>query len=574
MRRALWLGGALLAYSALAVYVFRSALGTGSSAWIGGPGDAEIMMWYLAWNPFALLHHHDPLLTTYIHYPVVLNTLWNPSLVFPSLVAAPLTLVAGPIVSYNLLATAAFPLAAWLAMLALLRFVDNPLPAFAGGLLYGFSPYMFAHQGGHLPLILAAAFPPVMLIAWHEILVRQRWAWPWPGFLLGFSAVALLLTAEEVLAVAAVISACGFVLLLALSRRRQIRERWPRAASELTVALITFVLLAAVPLYFELRGPGRLTGFVQAPNTYVSDLLAFVTPPSGLVFSTSRAAAVVAQFTGNGAENNAYVGVPLLLLLLLAVVLLRRRREMWWAALAFLGTALLSMGPSLHLGGRDTLLRLPWRYIAKLPLMQNVLPSRMMVFGYLFLALVLGLLVDAGLRRREAPLRVATVAAAGLALLPLLQPGGFTTTADPVPAFFTTSAERAIPDGSVVVLGPASGARGMRWQAAGGLRFRQPGGLGFFPPNTFGAPSSPLVDALTQIELGRPAPALTPAERSALLADLRALGASAVIVGPTQTAGVLPTAPASAEAIEVAFFTDLLGRAPEQEGGVYVWWHP
>jgi len=63
----------------------------------------------------------------------------------------PFTSSLGPIFSYNLLVTLALALSAWCAFLAVRRYVESPVAAALGGLLYGFSPYMVAQSQGPSP---------------------------------------------------------------------------------------------------------------------------------------------------------------------------------------------------------------------------------------------------------------------------------------------------------------------------------------------------------------------------------------------------------------------------------------
>src|SRR5947207_2996747 len=111
--RASWSLVALVAYLLLAMALLSGSLFSGGNAVTGVPGDPSIFIWSLAWVPYALSHHLDPLVTTYQHYPSGANLMWNTSIVFPSLVASPITVLGGPTVSYNILVVAATAASAW-----------------------------------------------------------------------------------------------------------------------------------------------------------------------------------------------------------------------------------------------------------------------------------------------------------------------------------------------------------------------------------------------------------------------------------------------------------------------------
>src|SRR5699024_967209 len=92
----------------------------------------------------------------------VVNGVWNTSLVGIALLLAPLTWVAGPIISYNLLILA-IPVVNSLAPAVLFRRFLHRLPAFiaAGGV--GFSSYVIAQLGGH-PNLAIAITPPLTAV--------------------------------------------------------------------------------------------------------------------------------------------------------------------------------------------------------------------------------------------------------------------------------------------------------------------------------------------------------------------------------------------------------------------------
>jgi hypothetical protein len=104
----------------------------------------------------------------------------------------------------------------------------------------------------------------------------------------------------------------------------------------------------------------------------------------------------------------------------------------------------------------------------------------------------------------------------------------------------------------------------MRWQTASGFRFRLAGGYFIGPSYDGRALIGPLprtlIVLLDQIrQNGRSEPP-SAQERSAVAIDLEYFDARAVVVGPM---------PHRADA--VALVTALLGRSPEEVGGVSLW---
>ena len=73
----------------------------------GGAGDADEYTWFLAWVPYALRHGLNPLVSTLVKAPHGVNLMWNTSVLLPSLLVSPLTVVFGTAFSYNVLVTGA-----------------------------------------------------------------------------------------------------------------------------------------------------------------------------------------------------------------------------------------------------------------------------------------------------------------------------------------------------------------------------------------------------------------------------------------------------------------------------------
>jgi hypothetical protein len=164
----------LIAFLGLSFWLFAPAWSSPTGTTLaGGNGDQAILIWFLRWTPFAPAHGHDLLVAHHLNYPDGGNLMWNASLVLPGLLLAPLTLRFGPVLTLNVVLVLALGLSAWCAYLAIRRFVPGHLAAAAGGLVYGFSPAIRS-QLHHHPHISLAFLPRLMLLALHEILVRQR----------------------------------------------------------------------------------------------------------------------------------------------------------------------------------------------------------------------------------------------------------------------------------------------------------------------------------------------------------------------------------------------------------------
>ena len=200
--------------------------------------------------------------------------MWNTSVLLPGFLVSPLTVTAGPVVSYNFLITAG-PFSAAAAYLAFRRW-SSAAPALVGALVFGFSPSVASQSVGHLAQVLLMSAPLVLMML-DRLLVRQS-AKPWrDGLALGLLAWAQLLTGEEVLAMEAVAAAIGVVVLLAINTRGAVYAHWRYAAKGLGVAAGSFAVLSAPFLAEQYGGPHRVQD-VHPVNYYVSDLVNFFSP--------------------------------------------------------------------------------------------------------------------------------------------------------------------------------------------------------------------------------------------------------------------------------------------------------
>ncbi len=543
----------LALYLGLALALLGGALLGGRGSFPGAGTDPAIFMWDLEWVPFALGHHLDPLVTSYIQYPAGANLMWNTSILFPALLMAPVTALPGPVTSYGILTILAVGLSAWCGALAIRRHTARWLPAAIGGLLYGFSPYMMSQALRH-PQLDIAVYPPLVLLLADEILVRRRRSPLLLGTLLGAATAAQLLTGEEVLGLTALMAVIVLVAL-ALTRRHEVATALQRALPAAAAAFASFAVLAGCPIYVQLLGPQRISGLSRVLDIYAASPGQLIDP---------SAMQEIAPFGHSGfIDTSVYVGVPLILLALTAVVVLRRRTVIQLAAVALGAAIVLCLGTALRVGGLH--IPLPWTLITHLPMLSDAVPLRIMLFGYLALSLLVAVSLDAALGHADVRLRRAGAVAVVVALLPLFPSLPYPTGRFAIPAFFTDGSTAQIGGPGSVLMTPYLGVEPLVWQAASGMAFRTEQGLVFVPGSGlphWSAPDDALGTELTALGTGaQSAPAtLSPSMRETYLADLRAHGVTSIVVGPS-----------AGEAGVVRFVTELTGRSGQSSGGVVVW---
>ncbi len=317
--------------------------------------------------------------------------MWNTPIVLVSLVAAPITLLLGPIVAYNVLITAAIALSAWCAFMVLRRYARGNVAPLIGGAVYGFSPYVLPQADLHLDLALAFV-PPLFLLVIDELLRRRR-SPVMLGTALGVLAAVQFLIEEELVLTSAIL---GAVVLgvLALQRPDQVRLYAAPLTRALVVAGGVFAVLMAWPLVVQFFGAERVQGALQNPDTFSTDALNLVVPTSHQLIAPAAATAISTHFSGLDIEANAYIGIPLLVLLVVFSVRRWSDIRVRTAAIAGAVALVLSMGPHLAVNGHSTGWPLLLWPLSQLPVIGDIEPNRIAVLMWLAIAVLVTLMVD------------------------------------------------------------------------------------------------------------------------------------------------------------------------------------
>ena len=279
--------------------------------------------------------------------------------------------------------------------------------------------------------------------------------------------------------------------------------------------------------------------------------------------------------------------LPLLALLVLVVVRWWRAPVVQVASMLAALAAGLSLGVTFHLGGVTTgipacllavaflaVSRTPagrltpvifgtaWAGLAMVPLLHNVVPSRLMLYAFLFAGLLLAVLVDRwNFASRRWMIAAGTVAV--LALLTLLPRIPFVTSPTNVPAYFSTGAVSMLPTNSVALVVPYAHqfeSRAMLWQLSAELRFKMPEGYANRPGPALDPAPTMLGHDLMAMQQGAPALEVSASYRAAAMAELRRWQVQTVVLGPM-----------AGEDRVLEFLTAVMGTTPTHAGGVYLW---
>jgi hypothetical protein len=542
-RRALAIAWPPLAYAALALAFWGPWVLEHPRATILGANDVDpsVYLWFFAWWPHALLEGLNPFFTHLIFVPEGFNLTWTVSMPGPSLLLAPITLTLGDVATWNAIMFSAPVLAASTAYALCRHLCGATLPAFVGGYVFGFSPYVLSQMQGAPQLALVGLLPLlVLLVVRHaEGSLSDR------RFVAGVAVLvaAQLLVSTEVLATAAFFGAV--TLAVAWLRLPDRRAALRRTAGRLALGGAAAAVVVSPLLYYLLFG--RRTLPEHALEAFPADLLSLVVPGSLVAASPERVGGDVPGWATDGA----YLGVPLLALVGVFAWRHRASRAAQVLLVAFAAAAVAGLGRTLIVGGHDTDVPMPWAPFAELPLLRYAIPLRFTLYAFLAAAVIVAL----ALTRRPGAGTWALAAAMVLSIVPAVGSSAWHTPLSDPPFFASDRAQEVLgPEDNVLTI-PAWG-RNMRWQARADFTYAMATGYtGAFPASysRFG-----IYNRLLSAGLIPGAARVTPQSRAELRRFVAAKGVTAIVVQ-------------DAFAREWAPLLGTLGARPIREDGVVVY---
>ena len=542
-RAVAWDAAAIVLY-AIAAMIYLHPLFAGGirNFCVGAPesNDPQIFIWGLAWYPYAISHGLDPLFTKLAFAPSGYNLAWSTTIPAPALMLWPITARFGPLVSFNLL-SAMVPILSAYAAFALCRHVSKAAPpSLVGGMVYGFSTYQRI-EADHLNLALS--FIPPLLVLLFVLRVDNRIGRFRYEVLLAACLTLQFLTSPEIFATAILFGAFAISAGWWIGDKEcRIRLRLPLRES--IVAIAVAVVALSPYIYRFIPSPFGLSP-IYNPAHCSSDLLGFLIPTGASLAGSLKFARVLSSRIGYGCEPAAYMGLLPVIAVWLA---LKPRAESADAfpierflALLLIGIVMLALGPVIHVGGA-TVAPSVWLPALIFPIVNNALPARFVLYGFLTLSVTMTLWLSD--TRRRASMRWLVAAAAMLSVLPAAVPAAQATL-----PFFSQRIYRdyLAPDETVMILPFGYNGEAMKWQAQSNFFFRVAGGYLSVIPHQYQA--WPIVPALLADD------PYIPGYGDQFKAFLTAHGVGAIIVAETEYA-------------RYAKLCATLGAAPLRTGGV------
>jgi hypothetical protein len=427
--------------------------------------DPNLFTWIMRWWPYAIGHGLDPLYTHEIGKAAGHSLAWVTTVPPLALLATPVTLVAGPLVSFTLLTAIALPVSAWAAFVLCRRLTGQFWPALVGGAVFGFSAYEMNHgSAGQLNLAYSLLVPILayLVVVWRDGSVGTRTFVILAGLTM---ALEFYLSVEVFADLTAILAVSLLVGVVVAGRDGQ-----PQMARLARVVGLAYVIAAVLAAPYAAH---MLT--ISAPKLKHStgmDLASIVIPRPGRTFGIAWLTHAAAGPIHDSAA--CYVGIPLLLLAVLLAATTWSSKLVRFLSCMLVLIVVASIGPEVYLEGHRRG-AVPWAALFRLPLVRNSFPLRLMLFAYLVLAVATALWLAGPARRvpwARWALAVLVLTFIALDTVPI-KVSPHTT----VPTFISSGQyRRQLSPGEVVVVVSEVGNAGMLWQAQTDFYMRIAGG--------------------------------------------------------------------------------------------------
>jgi len=452
---------------------------------IGNGVDATEFIWFLAWWPYAIVHWLNPLVTHVVWAPTGFNLAWGTAIPGLSLAASPITLIFGPVVTYNILSLLAPSLAAWAAYLLCRGVTKAFYASLIAGALFGFSTYEVGHVlFGQLNLSFVFLVP----LGAHLVLRFITGAIGVTRFitLLTGLLVFQFLISVEIFTSMTVLG--GFMMVLAFFiMPSEMRRRLVSTSLAICYAYVLAGITLSPYLWSMLA-----TDFPKFPITwpgfFSSDLLNFFFPTmTNLIGALLPDPGITGGMFLGRSEAVAYLGVPLLLIIV-RFTMMYGRTPVGKLLIGTLCVVLFaSLGPTLHVAG-VSVTPLPWKWLLRAPLINHILPVRLMLFAFLLAAIMVAIWCESkDVSRWE---RLVYVVLAIVFLFPNTSSQAWRSGLG-TPRFFSAGIYKHYlsPGENVVIIPYAQNGFSMLWQAQTNMYFRMAGGfVGVTPVEFRGLP--------------------------------------------------------------------------------------
>lgn len=448
-------------------------LGIGLPNFHAGYTDPSFYMWNFVWWPHAISRGMNPLVSHAAWAPDGFSLAAAQTSPALSLVLSPITLMFGPIATYNVVMLLAPALGAWTAYLLCRRVTGSLWPSVAGGYFFGFSSYELGHLTDHPNLALTFLVPLAVYLVIRRIqetLGQRRFI----GLLSIVLVFQFFISPEIFLTMAFFGVIVGALAIWMHHREHPVKTAVAARVLVRGVSAAYFVaVLVALPYLFFAISHGLPRLPASWPFVYTGDAANLVLPTRLIRFGGDLFGPLSDRFQAPVDESAAYLGSLLAIIVLFALKrpLVTLHRVLVWSLCA-IGVA--SLGPALTIAG-TRIIGLPWTILAVVPIIKLALPARFAMYAWLLVSVITALWLCSPGKRTS--MKWVLVVVSALLLLPNTSVPFWHST-PPVPRFFSSGVYREYlkPTQNTLIIPYGGVSFSMLWQAKSEMWFSMPEG--------------------------------------------------------------------------------------------------
>lgn len=374
-------------YLLCTVMFFFPTLKTISTSLIGPPEDNMWYLWNVWWGKKAVFEAgHQLTFTKYIFFPEGTSLVYNELSWYNFSLSLLLSSFLTPAATYNILMLSTFILSGIGAFLLIKYLVKDSVAALIGGFIFAFNPSHYSHSLHHLN-IASIQFIPFFILFFIRTVKGNSKKDLYLSMLFFFLNTACSWTYMIYMGFFMVFS-YGYLVV----RRKKILQT--------DIIFKTFLIILPTTLIFSpwllqmvlirLAYPGVVA---KGHSAFVTDLAALFVPYpyhliGGMKIIKSIYFNMVHSSGGNTWEAISYLGVVNLFLIIFSFrKSFKHTARYYGGLLVFL---LFAMGTQVRVSGEALPIFLPNYLLQYVPLLNNArVPSRFMVFVYLFMAIII-----------------------------------------------------------------------------------------------------------------------------------------------------------------------------------------
>ncbi len=366
-------------------------LNSPQTRYVGMNIDPTLFIWFIEWWPFAIIHHLNPFTTAYMWAPEgIKNLLWLNAIPGLSIIFSPLTILIGPVFTYNVIALLSPALSAFFAYILIKYITKNTAASAISAYLYGFSSFIMGNSDLNVFFICLIPLLVYLFLLKYDDKINAV-------VYVILSAVIFTLEfsiSPEIYLIIfffAITSILIYILLIIKNKKIEYLSKFIVNSFYFILSYVLSIVLVSPFLYIMFESIEKSPKYPMNPiswSTYIINLIL----PGPVIFLGGRLFYQIFNFRIR--ETASYLGI-FIFIMLIWFAYERRKKSKSIAGkylLILLAVILiLSLGPYLHFNGNNTHFPLPWYIFYKLPVIGKAIPIRFMLFAFLILSIIAGL---------------------------------------------------------------------------------------------------------------------------------------------------------------------------------------